>query len=135
MTSEPDDDAPYAIPKKRPRNSGQFKPLVSGNPKGRPKGSRNFMTLLAAELKLPVPIHEGGKSKKISKQHGIIKQHIGKALKGDDKAFGRLIPLMLAIDSKELTEVGQALTDAQKLILARNARRLLDALASKDGCL
>jgi Family of unknown function (DUF5681) len=111
----------------------RFQKGVSGNPNGRPKGSVNFMTQLAAELKSTIKVHEAGKTKTISKQKALIKQFVGKALKGDDKAFGKLIPLILSIGSEELTEMGQALTSEQKVILERNALRLLGALTSKDA--
>jgi hypothetical protein len=91
------------------------------------------MTQLAAELKSTIKVHEAGKTKTISKQKALIKQFVGKALKGDDKAFGKLIPLILSIGSEELTEMGQALTSEQKVILERNALRLLGALTSKDA--
>ena len=91
------------------------------------------MTQLAAELKSTIKVQEAGKMKIISKQQALIKQFVGKALKGDDKAFGKLIPLILAIGSEELTEMGQALTSEQKLILERNAVRLLGALTPKDA--
>jgi hypothetical protein len=91
------------------------------------------MTQLAAELKSTIKVQEAGKIKTISKQQALIKQFVGKALKGDDKALGKLIPLILTIGSAELTEMGQALTSEQKVILERNARRLLGALTSKDA--
>jgi Family of unknown function (DUF5681) len=91
------------------------------------------MTQLAAELKSTIKVQEAGQTKTISKQRALIKQFAGKAFKGDDKAFGKLIPLILAIGSEELTEMGQALTSKQKVILERNARRLLGALTSKDA--
>ena len=91
------------------------------------------MTQLAAELKSTIKVLEAGKTKTISKQQALIKQFVGKALKGDDKAFGKLIPLILAIGSEELTGMGQALTSEQKVILERNALRLLGALTPKDA--
>ena len=127
-----DENRPYSVGNGRPPREGQFKPGKSGNPAGRPKGSLNFKTLLANELNSKIKIQEAGKTKTISKQHAMIKQFVGKALKGDDKAFGKLIPLVMAISAEDLAEVGHALTDDQKLILERNARRLLAALVRKE---
>src|SRR6185312_8779171 len=87
----------YKVGDKRPPLHSQFKPGVSGNPKGRPKGSVNFLTMLAAELKSPIKIQEAGKAKTISKQQAMIKQFVTKAVKGDEKAFAKLIPLILTI--------------------------------------
>jgi hypothetical protein len=118
---------------KCPPKHSQFKKGVSGNPAGRPKGALGLKTLLATELKSTIKIQEAGRTKTVTKQQALVKQFVGKALKGDDKAFGRLIPLMLAIGAEEVADAGHALTDQQKEILERNARRLLETLADKGG--
>ncbi len=53
----------YEIGYKCPPKSGQFKPGQSGNPKGRRKGSRNFLTLLEQELGQSIVVNENGKKK------------------------------------------------------------------------
>jgi hypothetical protein len=50
----------YDVGYRRPPPSGQFKKGTSGNPKGRPKGAKNFLTLLEQELAQTVVINEGG---------------------------------------------------------------------------
>jgi len=127
-----DDPAPKVGNKCPPQHS-RFKKGKSGNPAGRPKGALGLKTLLAAELKSTIKIQEAGKTKTVTKQQAMVKQFVGKALKGDDKAFGRLLPLMLAIGAEEVADAGHALTDQQKEILERNAQRLLEMLAEKGG--
>ncbi|MFZ1006329.1 MAG: DUF5681 domain-containing protein, partial [Candidatus Sulfotelmatobacter sp.] len=80
-----------ADPKKRigysnPPRHTQFPVGKSGNPKGRPKGSKNFATVIERELNDRVPVTENGKRKKISKREAIAKQVINKAAGGDLKA-------------------------------------------------
>jgi hypothetical protein len=128
-----DTDCTPRVGNKCPPKHSQFKKGVSGNPAGRPKGALGLKTLLAAELKSTIKIQEAGKTKTVTKQQAMVKQVVGKALKGDDKAFGRLIPLMLALGAEEMADAGHALTDQQKEILERNARRLLETLSKKDG--
>jgi hypothetical protein len=128
-----DTDCTPRVGNKCPPKHSQFKKGVSGNPAGRPKGALGLKTLLAAELKSTIRIQEAGKTKTVTKQQAMVKQFVGKALKGDDKAFGRLIPLMLALGAEEMADAGHALTDQQKEILERNARRLLETLSKKDG--
>ncbi len=76
-----------------PRNS-QFKPGVSGNPKGRPKGSKNLSTDVAEELAQQVSLNEGGTPIVISKQRAIIKTLVARSLKGDARACTALIKLI-----------------------------------------
>lgn len=105
----------------------------SPNPAGRPKGALGLKTVLATELKSTIKIQEAGKTKTVTKQQAMVKQFVSKALKGDDKAFGRLIPLMLAIGAEEMADTDHALTDQQKEILKRNAQRLLETLSKKES--
>ncbi len=85
----------YDVGYKRPPKHTQFKPGKSGNPKGKPKGSKNFSTELAEELHQMVPVQEGGKTAKVSKQRVVIKALFAKAAKGDVKAISTLIALVI----------------------------------------
>jgi hypothetical protein len=58
---------------KTPKHT-RFKPGQSGNPRGRPKGSRNTATILREKLDTKVEVREGGKIKRMSKREiGILK--------------------------------------------------------------
>jgi hypothetical protein len=75
----------------RPPTHSQFAKGKSGNPKGRPKGSRNFGLVIEAELNAKIPINENGKRRTISKREAVAKQLVNKAASGDAKA----IPILL----------------------------------------
>lgn len=81
----------YVVGFKKPPTSGQFKKGVSGNPKGRPKGSRNFSTIFNSELDSMVSISEHGRPKKARKKEVIVKQVVNKAAGGDLKAIAMLL--------------------------------------------
>jgi hypothetical protein len=72
----------YEVGFRKPPKSGQFKKGVSGNPSGRPKKARTFGSVVLRELGLLLKINEGGKSKIITKEEGIAKQAVNKALGG-----------------------------------------------------
>jgi hypothetical protein len=80
------DDSKDAVGYKKPPRHSQFKAGVSGNAKGRPKGSRNFATVMEQELSTSIEVTENGRRRKISKRHAIVKQTVNRAVTGDAKA-------------------------------------------------
>jgi Family of unknown function (DUF5681) len=80
----------YVVGYGRPPKGTQFKPGECGNPKGRPRGSKNLITLLNEELERTVTIIENGKHKKISKREALAKQTVSRALNNDAKAVARV---------------------------------------------
>ena len=70
-----------------PPNGSQFRKGQSGNPQGRPKGSKNLATLLRLECDRIVTVTEGGKRRQYHKGALLARIQIDKALKGDVRAF------------------------------------------------
>ena len=69
----------------------RFQPGQSGNPNGRPKGSRNLTTLLVVELNRPVTVTEQGRRRRVRKVAVIARQLANKAAAGDLKAVEMLL--------------------------------------------
>lgn len=64
-----------------------FKKGQSGNPKGRPKGSRNFQTILNRELERQVKVNDNGVRRSFTKSELMVRVLTDKAIKGDIRAF------------------------------------------------
>jgi hypothetical protein len=84
----------------KPPTSTQFKPGRSGNPAGRPKGSRNFKTELRATLQTPVNVNRNGRVRKFSTQRASLLVLREKALNGDQRANEHLINLAVRFDDE-----------------------------------
>jgi hypothetical protein len=82
-----DHDPDYSVGYGKPPQHARFHQGQSGNPRGRPKGSRNLSTLMAKALNEPVVISENGKRKRITKREAVLKQLVNKAASGDAKAI------------------------------------------------
>ncbi len=84
----------YEIGYRRPPASGKCKKGASGNHKGRPKGSRNFVTLLEKELAQTVTVNENGKKMKVTRLQAMVKRIVASALSGDAKSTLHLIDIL-----------------------------------------
>ncbi len=112
----------YEVGYKKPPRETQFQKGQSGNPNGRPKGSNNFKTDLAAELNERVRITEGGETKLLTKQQALIKRTMEKAFKGDMRAIEALVKwrgLDLEEDASEVEVAPLSLNDQAILDRAR----------------
>jgi hypothetical protein len=87
----------YTVGYGRPPGYSKFKKGQSGNRQGRPKGSKNLMTLINQALDERVPIIENGKRYWVSKREALAKQLANKAAMGDRKA----IQILLKLDDEE----------------------------------
>lgn len=90
-----DEPAEKVGPGKPPRPT-RFKPGQSGNPNGRPKGSKNFATILQQQLRKMVTITVDGKPKRLTVQEVIARRITNDSMKGTTKAIELLIKLTSA---------------------------------------
>jgi hypothetical protein len=84
---------------KPPRGCG-FKKGQSGNPRGRPPGSKNLTTLLNETLNETVTITENGRRRKITKREAVIKQLVNKSASADARSLKILLDLMLNLEAR-----------------------------------
>lgn len=80
----------------KPPTEHQFKPGVSGNPKGRPKGTLNVLDVIAKHANKKVKVLENGEEKSMSKLEVVISAAFNKAGKGDVAAMRILVQLLQA---------------------------------------
>lgn len=101
----------YNVGYGKPPKSGQFTKGKTGNPKGRPKGSKNLKTVLAAELKASITITENGITRNITKREAIVKSIVNRAIKGDAKAT----TTVFSLDDKLLADLENVVANAGEL--------------------
>jgi hypothetical protein len=115
----------YDVGYGKPPLHTRFKLGQTGNPQGRPKGSKNLKTDLLEELAETMRITEGGQERRISKQRALIKAQVARGIKGNDRAAAKILDLTLKILGIE------DLDDAAEKPPSQEEREVLEALEAR----
>ena len=114
----------YAKP---PRHAG-FQKGRSGNPKGRPKGAKNFATLLGEALDEKVSLTEDGRRRRITKRELVIKQLVNKSASADLRAIKQLTDIVQGVERRAGASPAppspQAFTAADEEVIAELKKRI-----------
>ncbi|MGY0782011.1 hypothetical protein FBZ85_11611 [Azospirillum brasilense] len=94
----------YKVGYKKPPPSHRFQPGKSGNPKGRPRKSKNLSALLAGILGETVTLREDGAMRTVSKGEAMLLAQTHKAIKGDTRAFEAILKLETKTASSSASE-------------------------------
>ncbi len=127
----------YAIGYGKPPPDTRFKPGQSGNPKGRPKGSKNMKTLIEHELDQKIVVREGGARRQVSKREVVVKKIVNKALEGNDRSIQTLLTvndeLEPVVIARTTSGVAGSLDRTARAILDTYEAQLLEKLSEAEG--
>ena len=134
QTANPEE---YVVGYAKPPLHTRFVKGQSGNPRGRPKGSRNLATVLEQELNAPVTINENGERKTITKLEAAIKQLVNKTVNGDTRALQQLLGLYRVLDASASEAEAAPLTRESEEQVMRGILKRIQRNApgdSDDAC-
>lgn len=105
----------YEVGYAKPPKTGQFRPGISGNPKGRPRrkamtednpsASRDsFNEIIMEEAYRPITIQEGGKTTQTPIIRAVFRTISLQAIKGDRRSQKMLVDLITNVDSERKVE-------------------------------
>jgi hypothetical protein len=107
----------YEVGKGRTPKATRWKPGQSGNPKGRPKGSKNAATMAKAALSRKVAATVNGRKSQMTVAEIAYRRLGDKAMAGDQKAFGFLMMLANNIEPSETGSTDSVTTPEQDLAI------------------
>lgn len=131
MAKDESTDGGYEVGYGKPPKHTRFKPGTSGNPRGRPKKSKNVDALLEKELDAIVTLQEGGQPIRITKREAIIKQYVNLAIKGNAKPM-QLILVHLDKTREPEPFIPSEADDAEILRALGLAKALEDKTTERD---
>jgi hypothetical protein len=107
-----------------PPSQHRFKPGQSGNPKGRPKGSSNLKTDLAALLKGNIETTVNGKRRRMTRQEAVLLSLFQRAVSKDSSAVKMLLDLVMKLQlPDDQPEAEATLTEHDRTIIDNYLRR------------
>jgi hypothetical protein len=118
----------YAVGYGKPPRHAGFQKGRSGNPKGRPKGSKNLATLLGEALDEKVSLTENGRRRRVTKRELVIKQLVNKSASADLHAIKQLTDIVQGVERRagasEAPAPPPAFTAADEEVIAELKKRL-----------
>jgi Family of unknown function (DUF5681) len=117
----------YEVGHGKPPKSTQFKKGQSGNPKGRPKGSKNFATVYHKVGREFVTVKENGRTRRLTKQEAIARRFTNAALTGPDRAIRDYVNITRALPEPEPDGlVAAGVPESHQKVMADIIRRIRD---------
>jgi Family of unknown function (DUF5681) len=87
-------NGPYKVGKGRPPLATRWQNGQSGNPKGRPRGSRNISAVLAEVIRQKIPVTENGRTRRIPALEIMLRRLANDAMLNDPRALKFLLSLV-----------------------------------------
>jgi hypothetical protein len=112
MADEPNDPAEYEVGNCKPPKHTQFQPGKSGNPNGRPKGSKNLASVVLREGRKKVRINGPNGSRSVTKIEAAVLQLANSAAQGNTAAQRHFFALLQT--SEESSNRGDAQTSVNE---------------------
>jgi len=115
--------AEYEVGYGKPPKNTQFRKGQSGNPKGRPKGSKNLVALIHEALNQPISVREDGRSRKVPASAAIAKRMVHGGLAGNPRAIDQLLKIPGVLGTGNGTV---SIPDSKQEPLSAGDRSILD---------
>jgi hypothetical protein len=128
----PKGERSYKVGHGKPPESGQFVKGQSGNPNGRPKGSKNLSTIVLRESRQPVRVNGPKGSRTVNKLEATIMQLGNKAAQGDIRSQREFISLVRASEDATNSEISPLTSHEMDHKIMQNILRRMERIKSES---
>jgi Family of unknown function (DUF5681) len=94
----------YEVGYRKPPSESRFTKGQSGNPSGRPRGSKNVATMFYKIVRERITVKENGRARKMTRLEAVLYQLTNRALSGDQRAMKEFVYLSRVFQEPEQPE-------------------------------
>lgn len=110
----------YVVGYGRPPKERQFTKGQSGNPAGRPRGSKSIATMFNQITRELINIKENGRTKTVTRLEAVLHRMTNEALSGNPRVMREFVQLSRAFEEVERIDEGQAVTSEREAVVLGN---------------
>jgi hypothetical protein len=124
-------ELPYEVGYGKPPRAGMFTKGQSGNPKGRPKGSKKLANVVMRESRQTVRVNGPRGSRLVTKLEAALMQLGNKAAQGDLRAQRELVNLVRFSEEAANTGLSPLNSSEKDLKVMENLRRRMECISAE----
>lgn len=123
----------YEVGKGKPPKEHQFPLGKSGNPKGRPKGSKNVQHVLSKILGEKITVTDAGKKMAVDKLEGAMRVLVNKSFEGSPSSLKLLLEVIDYAGGPDQSPAENPFTDEDHAELMKELSWLDEVRAALEG--
>jgi len=128
-----DDTDSYQVGYGKPPRASRFQKGASGNPKGRPKGTKNLSTIVLQESRQKVRVNGPRGSRTVTKLQAAVMQLGNKSAQGDLRASREFLALVQKSEESAASGAGPVPVAELDQQVMENLRRRMAKFATESN--
>jgi hypothetical protein len=110
----------YEVGYGRPPKESQFIKGQSGNPKGRPKGSKSVASMFNQITRELINVTENGRTKTVTRLEAVLHRMTNEALSGNPRVMREFVQLSRAFEEVEQSDEIPSAPDEREAVVIEN---------------